>query len=185
MICLLEHFLRSTGQNQILEHCQHSFSRCSSLGPSATVWMPQTGSSPALPPPPTCLSHLAHLSERLSGWCNIYPRNPEVQAPNHSLLLPQPSAIRPMSPAALSSTLSVWPPTWVSLHLCFLTSCSRAGALLLCAYLEPRDLPFLNNNTTVKFKVVFILEVLNNVGKNNWENSIYLESHLPGEIIVS
>ena len=58
-------------------------------------------------------------------------------------------------------------PTWVSLHPGCLTSCSRAGALLLCAYLEPRDLPFLKNNTTFKFKVMFILEVLNNVGKNN------------------
>ena len=107
MICLLEHFLRSTGQSQILEHCQHSFSRCSALGPSATVWMPQTGSSPALPPPPTCLSHLAPLSERLSGWCNIYPRNPEVQAPNLNVLLPQPLWPSAQCPQELSAPPSL------------------------------------------------------------------------------
>lgn len=43
---------------------------------------------------------------------------------------------------------------------------SAQGPSRLCSPLEPHDLPCLKNNIIFKFKVMFILEVLDNIGKN-------------------
>ena len=93
-----------------------------------TPWMPTDKLPPALPPPPA-YSFVPHLS----GWYDIHPENPEAQASNHSLLLPQPPLPSAWCPQDISSRLSAWPPTWLRPHPCFLTSFPQAWALPLCA----------------------------------------------------
>ena len=172
MICLLEYFLKSTGQNKILENCHHLFSRCSGPGQSGHPVDAPNKLSPVLPPPPTCLSHLAHLSACLSRWCNIHPNNPEVQAPNQKVssflshLCYQPNVPRRSQLHVLCLTAHLGQAPSMLPH--FLPS--GMGTSPLCSIWSHAIFHFSKIILSYKFQVMFILEVLSKVGKNNEES---------------